>query len=539
MTEQILKESVLELINEEDIDIALFDIFNDEITKFKYQNGSFVSIDKLPLTSYLEDLKNKVEEQYLKEYMNVISIPRLEENEKNGNNNMKTVYKTLNNETFSTTTMLVNLENKKQVLVITKHEDLNNVSTKNEENIKFNTLIDSLSDTILKVQNVFGMEEKSLSSIKNVEEYINSLFSSLYSNYPELKKALNKTAANVTGRCEDVILIVDDDMVMRNMIKKVFDGDYKIVTVTNGKEAIEYLDENKNKGINEATDHVVGIFLDLTMPVMDGFAVLEYLSKKNYLSRIPVIIISGDYEKETKQRVYSYNVADMLEKPFDFEVVKHRIGNFINLYKSSNSLNDLINDQNKDLKELINSFVDSYFHDYENNITLVGNYIEILCKKISDDYPEYLLDENKINKIKDASRYYDVGFNMVPKSILNKGSGFTEDEINIVKNYPLISSKIIDYILSLTSDEVYKSYATNIAMYYHENYDGTGYPSGLKADEIPLEAQIASIAIMYNNLQRKGRDNAKDIIISKSGVMFNPKLVGSFMKVINELEKVV
>lgn len=537
MVQQLLQEKILELIKTENIDIALFDVFKDEIVKFEYQAGAFICNDKLPLTNYLEDLKNTLDEQYLKEYMNAISIPRLQENEKNGNSNTKVVYKTLNNKTFSITTMLVDVSNSKQVLVITKQEN-NNVSGKVEESVRFNTLVDSLSDTILKVQNVFNMEQKSLSNIKNVEEYINSLFSSLASNYPELKKSLNKTAANVTGRCEDAILIVDDDMVMRNMIKKVFDGDYKIVTAANGKEAIEYLEENKDKGTIEASDHIIGIFLDLTMPVMDGFEVLEYLSKKNYLSRIPVIIISGDYEKETKQRVYNYNIADMLEKPFDFEVVKHRIGNFINLYKSSNSLNDLISEQNKDLKELVNPFVDAYFYDYEKNIANVGRYIEVLCKKISDDYPEYTLDDYKISKMVEASRYYDVGFYTVPRNILNKGNNFNEDDLNKIKNYPLLSSKIIDYILSLTSDEVYKSYAGNIAKYYHENYDGTGYPNGLREDEIPLEAQIASIAIMYNNLQRKGKQNAKDIIISKSGVMFNPKLVGSFMKVTDEFETI-
>ena len=139
---------------------------------------------------------------------------------------------------------------------------------------------------------------------------------------------------------------------------KIFDQDeYKIVMAANGKEAIDYVEENSKKGIEQTSDHIVGIFLDLTMPVLDGFAVLDYLSERNYLNRIPVIIISGDYEKETKIRVYNYNIADMLEKPFDFDVVKHRIGNFINLYKSSNSLNDLINNQTESLKEIIDAYI--------------------------------------------------------------------------------------------------------------------------------------------------------------------------------------
>lgn len=535
MIENILEQKVLESYKE-DIEVLLIDIFNDGLTKYKYEASGFKMVDKVSLNVYLENLKSEIKEEYLKNYMNSISIPKLEEKERNGEKKINIIYKTLNNDLYFGTSMLVNINDTKYVMLITKKEE-NKVSS-SSNNLKYNTLVDSLSDVIFKIQNIFNVDEKNINNIKSVEEYINALFSSLTSNYPELKSSLNKTVANITGRSEDTILIVDDDLVMRNMIKKVFNDDYKIVTAANGKEAIEYLDENKNKGFTEASDHVIGIFLDLTMPVMDGFAVLDYLSKKDYLNRIPVIIISGDYEKETKQKVYNYNIADMLEKPFDFEVVRHRISNFINLYKSSNSLNNLINDQNNDLKEIIIPYVDAYFCDYENNINNVKKYMEILCNKIKEDYPHYNLDDYKINKIVDASKYYDIGFYSVPRSILNKDNNFTNDDLSKIKSYPLLSDRLVNYILNSNSDESYKKYAVNIAKYYHENYDGSGYPENLKEDYIPFEAQIASVCIMYNNLQRKGKEKARDIIISKSGVMFNPKIVGSFMKVLNEFEKV-
>ena len=92
---------------------------------------------------------------------------------------------------------------------------------------------------------------------------------------------------------------------------------------------------------------------------------------------------------------------------------------------------------------------------------------------------------------------------------------------------------MLDYILSLTSDELYKKYAQNIAKYYHENYNGTGYPNGIKEDEIPLEAQIASICINYNNLYKKYGNKAKDIIINKASTSFNPKLINSFSMIFN------
>lgn len=538
MNEQAIEKSVLKLSLDDSSKILLFDVFNDEVTFFSLVNGKLMIDEKKKLSSYLEEVKTNVEEQYLKEYMNSISIPKLQEAKKDGQDKIKLTYKTLNNKIYTNVCMLTDFSDSNYVLVLSKEQKENKKNEQEESIIKFNSLVDTLSDAIIKVQNIFNLDSKKISNIKTVEDYVNTIFESLISNYPELRKSLNKTAANITAREEDTILIVDDDMVTRNMIKKVFNDDYKIVMAGNGKEAIEYLDSNANKGFSSSSDHVVGIFLDLTMPVLDGFAVLEYLSKKNYLTRVPVIIISGDYEKETRARVYNYNIADMLEKPFDFQVVRHRVSNFINLYKSSNSLNNLVNNQNQELKDLINSFVEAYRYDYKDNINRVQKYIKLLAEKVMEDYPEYELNESKIDKIVEASTYYDVGFYSVPRTILSKSSNFTKDDINKIKSYPLFGTKMINYLFSLTSDSLYKEYSVNITKYYHENYDGSGYPTGISKDKIPLEAQIASVCIMYNNLKRKGNVKAHDIIISKAGLMFNPKIVASFNKIVDDFEKV-
>ena len=225
----------------------------------------------------------------------------------------------------------------------------------------------------------------------------------------------------------------------------------------------------------------------------------------------------------------------MLEKPFDFEVVKHRIGNFINLYKSSNSLNNLISDQSRDLKDLINPFVESYRYDYESNINSVNGYIKKLGTQVMKDFPEYNLDEEKINKMADASMYYDIGFYSIPRTILLKKDSFNESELKKIKNYPIFGEKMLNYVLSLTQDELYKKYAQNITKYYHENYNGSGYPFGLKENQIPLEVRIASVCINYNNLLKKYGNRAFDIIVSKENVSFSPDIISSFKKIKNEL----
>ena len=527
-----LKESIYKLSSGNISFVYLFDVFKDEFTKYQFNNDELNLVETKVLSTYLNEINLVIKEEYIKEYMNMVSIPKLEEELKQGNDKIDITYKTINNTSVHDIATLIDYNSNKAILVVSYENDSVKTDGKIEGNVKYNSLVDTLSDGMIKIKNLFDLKE-SKENIDSTFSYIDSVFSNLISSFPELKTSFNKTYANVSGRSEDVILIVDDDALTRNMIKKIFNDEYKTVMASNGKEAIEYLEKNEEKGMNSSTDHVIGIFLDLAMPVMDGFSVLDYLSKNNYLNTVPVIIISGDYEKETKMRVYNYNIADMLEKPFDFDVVRHRISNFINLYKSSNSLNNIINGENNNLKDIINPIIESYLKDYDSNIKNINGYIKKLASKVKEDYPEYKLDDEKIVKMADSSKYYDIGSYSIPKSLLVRDKTYSKDELNYIRNYPLYGEKIINYILSLTSDSLYKSYAVNISKYYHENYDGTGYPLGIKEDKMPVEAQIAKICIMYNNLKEK--NSAKDYVLNKKGTLFDPKIVDSFIKIIDQM----
>lgn len=536
MNTNVLESALKSVLFNDSLEVYVFNVFEDLVLKYEVVDGAFINIGNDTLTNYLENVKTSIGAPYVSGFMNLISIPKIKEEEKKGNGKLSFKFQSLNSKWYKITATLINVDGAE--LIFSVREELSNESenTKESNDSKYDGLIGRIADSILKINNVFNLDQNK-TNIKNVEEYINSVLNSLTSTYPELKKSLNKNVANVSGRVDDVLLIVDDDKLTRNMIKKVFTDDYKIVMAENGKEAIEYLESNSNKGVAESSDNVLGIFLDLTMPVMDGFAVLEYLSKNNYLHRIPVIIISGDYEKETKARVYNYGIADMLEKPFDFQVVKHRIGNFINLYKSSNSLNNLISDQSRELKSLINPFVDSYIYDYKNNIENVNKYMKLLGMKFIEDHPEYSLDKENIEKMADASMYYDIGFYSIPRTILGKKEKFSLEELKQIKDYPNFGSEMLNYVLSLTTDASYKRYANNITKYYHENYNGTGYPNKLTGENIPFEAQLASVCINYNNLYKKYGNKAGELMVRKSGIMFNPNLIDSFSKIIEEFDK--
>lgn len=144
----------------------------------------------------------------------------------------------------------------------------------------------------------------------------------------------NAKPDNISPSSEDVytsktILIVDDSNIVRNFVKRIFSEKYNVGTAKNGEEAINIIEANKEN------DFIETILLDLNMPKVDGFAVLEYMRDNNLLEKIPVSIISGDSSKETIERAFTYDIVDMLSKPFNDKSVKEIIEKNL-VVKSSN-----------------------------------------------------------------------------------------------------------------------------------------------------------------------------------------------------------
>lgn len=129
---------------------------------------------------------------------------------------------------------------------------------------------------------------------------------------------------------EKTILVVDDSNIVRNFTKRIFEGQYKVGTAKDGKEAIDLIKANKD------TDNIVGILLDLNMPNVDGFAVLDFMKNNNLFTKLPVSIISGDSAKATIDRAFTYQIVDMLGKPFTEQDVKRVVEKTI-YFKEMNS----------------------------------------------------------------------------------------------------------------------------------------------------------------------------------------------------------
>lgn len=124
------------------------------------------------------------------------------------------------------------------------------------------------------------------------------------------------------------ILVVDDKGMNRFMLGVMFHDGYEILEARNGLEAIEILEQER--------DELAVILLDVIMPVMDGFGVLEHMKKDNELQKIPVVIVTDDSSEETSVKAFEYDVADMVIKPFEPRIIKRRVQNIIELYAYRN-----------------------------------------------------------------------------------------------------------------------------------------------------------------------------------------------------------
>ena len=512
----------------------VIDVFNDKIYKYGYKNDDIVKLEELSYADYLNKCNSFIYGDDLDKYIESLSI---------GNNTNVVRYKMLD-ESGNYQEYVNNIIKYKDdgndliVVLVARDKCLDKAISNNTNSItsmenKLKRMVDSIGNAILKIHNVINNG----GSVNNKKECIEAILVGIVNEYPEFNEVINSNMNNLFLQKKSTIMIIDDDKMTCGLIKKIFDKDYDIIIANNGKEAIEYLSDNDNSSFKA---NIACIFLDLLMPVLDGFSVLDYLNDNNYLNKLPVIIISGNYDKETRNRAYSYQIADMLEKPFNVQVVRHRIEKMINLYKSSSSVNNMMVEQHRELKNIANSLIVSYEVDNEKMMKMVKKYTRILAIQVSVDYKEYNINNKIIDKIAESAGYYGIGNYTLPKSVLYKRGMYSEEERSLIKMANINGANIIKYVLARDNNKIDEKYCYEIVKYYNERYDGNGYPEGLSGNSIPLSTQIASVAIEYSNLINTitpvDYDRVASLIIMESGRKFNPKIVESFKKVMKEFE---
>ncbi len=351
------------------------------------------------------------------------------------------------------------------------------------------------------------------------------------------------------------VLIVDDIELNREILTEILEDEYEVLEAGNGEEGIALLEKHK--------DEIAVMLLDLLMPKVDGFAVLEVMKQKDLLQSIPVLVISGEDSVKVEKRCFECGVRDFIRKPFDNTLVKKRVNNVTELYLYKSKLEKQIDHQTETLRkqykllllqaeklkksnetiiDVLGEVVEHRNLESGEHIKRVKSYTGILAGELMRRYPEYGLTEEEIRIIVSASALHDVGKITIPDSILLKPAKLTTEEFEYIKSHTIRGCEILESIKGVW-DEKYAKKDWEICRYHHERYDGKGYPEGLVGEEIPVSAQIVAVADVYDALVSERvyksaytPEQAYYMIMNGECGMFSPKLMECFRAVRKEME---
>ena len=340
----------------------------------------------------------------------------------------------------------------------------------------------------------------------------------------------------------NTILIVDDQELNRVILRNVFENEYNILEAENGEQAMVLARQYREK--------IVAILLDLVMPIMDGYQVMEELDADHLLSELPVIVITAEDSAENEVKAFDLGASDIIMKPFEPHVVHRRVQNVVELTLRRLNQQELIEEQAAKIRESSAVMIDALSSIIEYRSMETGQHIhrirlftEVLLRDIVGCYPEYGLNEHKVEVIASASSMHDIGKIAIPDNILNKPGRLTNEEFEIMKQH---TTKGCEMLAGLTrmGDMEYLQYAYNICRYHHERWDGRGYPDGLKGESIPICAQVVGIADCYDALTNDRvykkaipTGQAYNMILNGECGTFSPRLLESFKNVRQTFEQ--
>ncbi len=344
------------------------------------------------------------------------------------------------------------------------------------------------------------------------------------------------------NKTKQKILIVDDSEMNRSILSEMLGGEYDIIEAENGAEAIAVLE----KSITELSL----ILLDIVMPVMNGYEVLETMNSNRWIEDVPVIMISAESSPSSVDRAYDLGVADFISRPFDSRIVHRRVINTILLYSKQKMLAQMVAEQIYEKQKTSNLLITVLSHivEFRNgesgmHVLHVQTITETLLRNLLEMTDKYNLTEEDISLISTASALHDIGKISIPDAILNKPGRLTDEEFAIMKTHSAVGAQMLDDMPFYKDEPIVKT-AYEICRWHHERYDGRGYPDGLSGDEIPISAQIVAIADVYDALTSERvykkaftHDVAMKMILNGECGNFNPLLLKCLEKSAEELRR--
>lgn len=338
------------------------------------------------------------------------------------------------------------------------------------------------------------------------------------------------------------LLVVDDSEMNREILKEILGKEYQILEACDGEEALKMLEQYGTE--------ISLILLDIIMPKMDGFEVLAYMNRDKWIEDIPVIMISSEGSESYIRRAYELGASDYISRPFDAKVVYQRVINMIKLYAKQRRLIHLVTDQiyekeknNRMMTGILSQIVEFRNGESGLHVLHINILTQLLLEKLTRKSENYVLSWSQQHMIATASALHDIGKIGIDEKILNKPGKLTKEEFEAMKQHTIIGARMLDR-LEMYHDEEMMKYAYEICRWHHERYDGKGYPDGLKGEEIPISAQVVSLADVYDALvsdrvykKAYSHEKAMEMILNGECGMFNPLLLECLVEIQDKVRK--
>lgn len=338
-----------------------------------------------------------------------------------------------------------------------------------------------------------------------------------------------------------LVLIVDDSEMNRAILSEMLKDEYCILEADNGRAALDMVDRYG--------DELSLVLLDIVMSGISGFEVLADLSRRSGIDNLPVIMISSEDSDDMVLRAYELGASDYINRPFDSCIVRRRVNNTIRLYAKQRRLTSLLSQQYNErvknsrmLIDIMAGVMELRNGESGRHVTNIEKLTELLLGCLVQRSDTISLDNEERSTIALASALHDIGKMSIDDAILNKPGRLTPEEFEIMKTHTTIGA---DMLLELGRHHVGNAlmeYAYQIARWHHERWDGKGYPDGLKGDEIPIAAQVVSVADVYDALTsvRVYKDaipheEAIQMILDGKCGIFNPLLLDCLLEVQDQI----
>lgn len=327
------------------------------------------------------------------------------------------------------------------------------------------------------------------------------------------------------------ILVVDDNTMNLRMAEKILSKEYLVYCAQNYIETFEVL---KTKKVNV-------ILLDLHMPDMDGFTMINTLKADEKYKEIPVIFLTADNDRQTEIDGFKAGVLDFIRKPFVADIMLQRVSRILELDRLQNNLKDEVKKQTNEARErrikverlsfqaliTLASTIDAKDKYTNGHSTRVAGYSKEIARRLGKS-------EKEQEDIYYMGLLHDIGKIGIPDEIINKRSKLSDEEYNKIKEHPVIGSDILKNISEIPGIAIG-------ARWHHERYDGKGYPDGLVGEDIPEVARIIGVADAYDAMtsNRSYRDlmpqnKVRSEIENGKGTQFDPVIAMKMLEIIDE-----